>query len=137
MRARYYAKPILLEVIYDPLTSTVTSSIDNSKQIKFTTQGEQYILNPGDTITYSETYSIDLVQGWNLIAFPVLPQDISVENVLNAIQNELVAVWMYDGVQESWKSYSPGAPSSLDIIDKEHGFWIKVDSSTVLSLSND
>ncbi|MBC7224625.1 MAG: hypothetical protein H5T59_10210, partial [Anaerolineae bacterium] len=81
-------------------------------------------------------FVIDLDQGWNLISFPILPFEPSIEAVLAPIGG------MYDRVLGfhcgvGGLSYDPSLPpgiSTLHQMDGYHGYWIRMNSSATLTV---
>ncbi len=81
------------------------------------------------------SYPISLHVGWNLISFPIVPMDTSVENLLSSISGSWDNAKWYDANDptDPWKSYSPAKPASLNDltdIDNTMGFWLHVTDST-------
>ena len=81
-------------------------------------------------------FTLNLRQGWNLISFPILPFDPSIQAVLNPIGG------LYDRVLGfhcgvGGLSYDPSLPpgiSTLHQMDGYHGYWIRMNSSATLTV---
>jgi hypothetical protein len=74
---------------------------------------------------------IHLEEGWNLVSFPNIVTDTTLENVLNSISGDYDTVEFYNSSDtlDSWKHYhSAKSPSlnDLDNLDNKMGFWIHV-----------
>jgi len=80
---------------------------------------------------------IPLFAGWNLIGLPCLPEDPSIEVVLSEIIDYVESVWAYDGETKIWHAYSPGAPSDLAVMVDDKGYWINVNTDTILTIYGD
>ena len=95
-------------------------------------------------------YNIDLLEGWNLISLPLIPDDSDIETVLGDVTVE--SVWFYeptyltDGIDnnedgtideavEAWLSYSPGDPSDLSEMRDGLGYWVSMAAPATLSVS--
>ena len=79
------------------------------------------------------SYAITLHDGWNLISFPLIPSDTSVENLLDSISGNWDTVKWYDPSDQAdhWKSYRMGmSTNDLTDIDNTMGFWLHVTDST-------
>ncbi len=79
------------------------------------------------------TYTVPLHDGWNLISFPLIPLDTSVENLLNSISGNWDTAKYYDANDpaDPWKTYRIGAATNdLAYIDNTMGFWLHVTNST-------
>jgi hypothetical protein len=80
------------------------------------------------TISY---YSIDLLEGWNLVSLPLIQTDTAVEIIMAPIDGEYKAVQCYDSgdADDAWKHYAPEKPPELnDLSEVDHtmGIWIYV-----------
>ncbi len=74
---------------------------------------------------------IHLDEGWNLVSFPHIKSDTSIESVLDSIEGQYDAVQYYnssDGV-DFWKHYhvlKPSHMNDLQNLDNKIGFWIHI-----------
>ncbi len=73
--------------------------------------------------------SYPLIEGWNLIGMPYIPEDSSIETVFSGILDYIETIWSYQA--GNWYSYKPGAPSSLTEILDGNGYWIKMTTDIV------
>jgi len=49
-----------------------------------------------------ETYSKDLVEGWNLISLPLTADDMTVSSVFSSVSGKYDAIYSYDATTHSW-----------------------------------
>lgn len=88
-------------------------------------------------------YTITLEKDkWQLISFPKLPQDRSIEGLFgDSISNgSLVAVWSFDNANKTWHSWPQKAfdnRSGLVQLETSKGYWVKVKQNIVLSIEGD
>jgi hypothetical protein len=83
------------------------------------------------TIDTSQSYSIQLYEGWNLISISFIQSDTDISRVLNSINGSYDAVQWYNAGDNSdhWKHNHISKPSQLndlESIDHKMGFWIHV-----------
>lgn len=77
---------------------------------------------------------IPLWQGWNLIALPVIPADMSIPSVLAPIDGKYLVVWGYEPENE-WTRYAPGAQdNTLTRFEANRGYWIYMVQAAVLEV---
>jgi hypothetical protein len=74
---------------------------------------------------------IHLTSGWNMVSFPYIVPDTSVECVLSSINGKYDSVQFYDSsdANDPWKHYHVSKPSylnDLSDLDNTMGFWIHV-----------
>jgi endoglucanase len=79
--------------------------------------------------------SIHLIKGWNLISFPYIVNDTSLETVLSSIDGKYDSVQYFDSSdpQDPWKHYKVGKPghlNDLSQLDNTMGFWIHITDSS-------
>lgn len=85
-------------------------------------------------------WNISLRNGWNLIAFPVVPPDPTVGVVLGDLiaQGVVESLWTYDSTTEEWSVFLPGITlpgvPAIAQIETGRGYWIKVSGSPTLSM---
>ncbi len=107
------------------LTITATDAADNTYTADV------------DVVVVAEltAFNIDLVEGWNLISSPLIPDDSDIDVVLADITDNVSTVWYYDAATDEWLSYAPDAPSDLtDIVDGQ-GYWIEMTADATLTIS--
>ncbi|MFC1848030.1 hypothetical protein ACFLXV_01810 [Chloroflexota bacterium] len=90
-------------------------------------EGFTGVLSTGDR-------DIILNQGWNLISLPNVPDDSSIETVLNEIIDNVVSVWCYDTSNPSnpWSSWAPGWGGDLTEMVEAKGYWINMSTADTL-----
>lgn len=98
--------------------------------------------NPWTFTTILQSYDIPLHLGWNLISFPLVPLNTSIENVLSSISGSWDVAQYYDNLEpdpaEKWKTYATFKPPNLNTfwdIDNTMGVWIHItDDSNPLTI---
>ncbi|MFH0859931.1 MAG: lamin tail domain-containing protein [Candidatus Altiarchaeota archaeon] len=88
-------------------------------------------VNPG----WTNTQTITMAQGWNLISLPVTPSNTSINESLTSVYGNYILVYGYNAsVSPGWISYNPYALSpganSLNFTSNTQGYWIKVNETT-------
>lgn len=96
------------------------------------------------TVTVTEKYhlfSINLVEGWNLVSFNVHPEDDSTATVLADIDGsyDLVYAWDATGASSTsgnWLKYDnvPASPDTLLYLNETIGFWIHMTEANTLDV---
>ena len=95
-----------------------------------------FVVDPnGDELPYSytdgtftctapqETYSKDLVEGWNLVSLPLEPWDNNTSAVLSSMSGKYDAVYSYDAVTNEFKDVMTGT------MDPGTGYFVHVTSA--------
>jgi hypothetical protein len=87
-------------------------------------------------VTALTAYNIDLVEGWNLISTPLIPDDSDIEVVLADISDYVTQVrtFVYEGgvlVDKVWGS----GPSDLDEMVDGQGYWFEMTADNTLTIS--
>ena len=98
-------------------------------------------INSSITVTGpQETFSKDLVEGWNLISLPLTADDMTVSSVFSSVAGKYDAVYRYDAETHSWVAL--GADDTLEngvgyfIHMTESGTWTYQGSAyTTMSIS--
>jgi hypothetical protein len=105
---------------------------------------ESVILIPVNlTVTSAESYDVNLQLGWNLISFPLVPFNTSIEAVLSSISGNWDVCQAYDGSDpgDPWKTYATFKPPPLNDLwdlDNTMGFWLHVtDASSPLVIQGE
>jgi len=94
-------------------------------------------MNRANQTTWSFTvkatyYEIALELGWNLISLPLIPENSSIEAVLEGVPN-VVSVWTYDAATGNWYVYSPvDATNTMTEMKDGPGYWVMMDRSARL-----
>ena len=83
----------------------------------------------------SQSASISLSNGWNLISLPYTPSDTAIGTVLSGIAGYYTIVWGYPS--QAWKFYDPtdAEGSTLTTMEAGKGYWIKMTSARTLTAS--
>jgi cysteinyl-tRNA synthetase len=82
---------------------------------------------------------INLSYGWNLVSFPYVISDPSLDAILGSISGRYDRIQSFDpwDSQDPWKHYNSRKPSSrndLKDLDNEMGFWIRITDPAGASL---
>ena len=80
----------------------------------------------------SQYYSFfyNLHEGANLLSFPYIPEDSSIDNIFNSISNQLDGI-IGEGSAAYYNEIINQWVGSLDNIDYSSGYWIKLDSDLI------
>ncbi len=91
--------------------------------------------------TATATHSIDLVAGWNLVSFNVVPADTSIATVLTSITGNYDLVYAWDAAgghpgSGNWMKFDPtvGFGNTLEDLDETMGFWIHMTAADTLEV---
>jgi C1A family cysteine protease len=80
------------------------------------------------------SYDIDLVEGYNLISLPLIPDSSDITDVLAGISGNVTIVWYYDA--GTWLWYVPGSPgSTLPAMEDGLGYWIFMNNADTLNVT--
>jgi len=99
------------------------------------------VLSTSSPTASAATQQIALQTGWNLISIQVGSDTVgfSIADVRAGLDrtNTLESVWSYDPIQRGYTSYqaSTAYPSDLTVIKPGTGYWVKMTSDAVLTLS--
>ena len=87
----------------------------------------------------SNTQSIPLVVGWNLVSFNLHPNDTSITAVLASITGnyDLVYAWNASLASNNWTHYDPAQPvgNTLLTLVELQGFWIRMTAADILEVT--
>lgn len=77
---------------------------------------------------------ISLAKGWNLISLPLIPNNSTIEAVLEYAMADTNVVWSYNAETGKWFMYSPAAPEISDLTSMVDGkgYWVKTTTASVL-----
>ena len=78
---------------------------------------------------FGKMWEIPLYKKWNLISVPFDPLNTSVEKVFQEIDENINAVWTYNGEEGKWYVYRPGVDdgdetNNLKNIETGVGYWV-------------
>jgi hypothetical protein len=81
------------------------------------------------------SFTIQLVEGWNLVSLPLIPDDPSVPEAMSAISGKWDRLMWYNSADtlDHWKQHYTGWPSSFNdlvALDCTMGFWLHVLEAT-------
>ena len=80
------------------------------------------------------TYNIELVVGWNLISLPVIPNNLSIDNVLSNVDYD--TLWRWNAINDNWESYKKStSKGDFYTFEPDRGHWINVNTSTNLTIT--
>lgn len=89
------------------------------------------------TVRYAEvlnSYSVNLVPGWQLISTPVLPYDTDIAKVMAGLPVKQVATFVWSGgklVQQTWL---PGVGGTLKTFKDGQGYWVEMNKAATLEV---
>jgi hypothetical protein len=75
-------------------------------------------------------YNLSLEKGWNMVSFPLILENSSIEDVLFSILGDLDVVQIFDSQNDSWHTY-PGENLSLN---NHLAFWIHMKNPSILNI---
>ena len=78
------------------------------------------------------SFIIHLNKKWNLISVPVQLVNNSPSSVFGSL-SDVLSVWTYNSLNESWHSWSPGSPSNIDEVLPGRGYWVLMDEPSNLT----
>ncbi|MCK4266524.1 MAG: hypothetical protein KAX31_04525, partial [Thermoplasmata archaeon] len=88
-----------------------------------------------DIILVAPTFNIPLDLGWNLISFPLVQADESLNEVLWSIDGKWNYIQTYDAIDpDKWKTnatFKPDQLNDLKALNHKMGFWINITQSNV------
>jgi hypothetical protein len=111
---------------------TIIITATDAKGNEATDESLTLIVSSGIT-----SYDIDLVEGWNLISTPLIPDDSDIDVILADITDNISVVWAYvydDQGDPTWKVWGSGE-SDLDEIVDGQGYWIEMTEDNTLTIS--
>ncbi len=78
---------------------------------------------------FGKMWEIPIYKKWNLISVPFDPLNTSVKKVFQEIDNNISAVWTYDGEEKKWYVYRHGVDdgddtNNLEKIKTGVGYWV-------------
>lgn len=79
--------------------------------------------------------NVPLTAGWNLISFPVIPDNEDITEVLKPVSSKVGVVWSYSAATKSWLFFKPSASGTLKTMQDGVGYWIFMTASTVLNVT--
>jgi len=126
---------------YNPLTSQWTGTLT-----EMTTGGGYWIeMTADNTLVVSGVpttmpFSIDLVEGWNLVSIPEPTGSSATEDVLSGILDNVVIVWANDATTGNWSSfyYNPLTSQwtgTLTEMTTGKGYWIELTADNALVIN--
>ena len=94
-------------------------------------------INGTFVIAESVKHDIDLVAGWNLVSFKIIPEDPDVEAILADIMDDVMLVYAWDGETGTWSRFDPavGYGNTLEELHRTMGFWINMAEDRTLSIT--
>jgi len=102
--------------------------------VQYDQSGSSNYLAATQQVEYVEivtSHSIDLVTGWNLVSFNLVPVSTAIADVLDSIEGQYDLVYAWDATGASsgsgnWKMYDPDVviPQTLTALTNGMGFWI-------------
>ncbi len=139
------ADALVHEDILADLTTTdyktyrlATSGLTHDEDYTITVSAEDALGNEltdeSATFIISLSVDIELVEGWNLISLPLIPEDSSIEVILADILDNVNIVYGYEA--DAWSTYLPAVPDFATLTDIEDGkgYWIEMTADDTLTV---
>jgi PKD repeat protein len=85
------------------------------------------------------TFNVSLNAGWNLISFPVLPEDKSIIHLIpDDVRSHIFVIWSYTGAG-AWKYWTelPDYTSTMSEVDTQHGYLVWCDSPVSFNVTGE
>jgi hypothetical protein len=85
-------------------------------------------------LTSTEAFcNADFRQGWNLVSLPCVPENESMQSLLDPFGDQLISIHEYDPeAAVVWHAYNPNLPGwviqGMDTIDRKKGYWVNLES---------
>jgi hypothetical protein len=89
---------------------------------------------PQPTPTGDKTFGLSLNRGWNLISFPLSPQQPMMENLFAGIIREIDSIYTYDSHTGRYLSFIPGVSTDIHRIEAGRGYFVYMKDSAKLSI---
>jgi uncharacterized repeat protein (TIGR02543 family) len=85
----------------------------------------------------SQTHSITVAPGWNLVSFYIHPADTGIATVLSSIAGNYDLVYGWKASDGTWMKYDPtaGYGNTLNNLDETMGFWVHMTTGDTLEIS--
>ncbi len=86
------------------------------------------------TVPQANICNMTFVEGWNLVSFPCINNDITIDELILNHSFDYTTFRSYDAFDASdpWKSYNPDLPNwtvqDITSLSRREGYWVKVDS---------
>ncbi len=85
-------------------------------------------------------FTMPLYAGWNLVSFPVIPENNSVRSVLSSVSGNYTRALFYDAYTESWQSHFAeqsifNPEETLLQVDLGKGYWVELRSNSTLTIN--
>ena len=116
--------------VTNPLGDSTALDVWRTTQpVTGTASGSQTLL-----FTYVHQYAVTLVQGWNLVSLPVVPDNPTITTVLSSqiASGKVSIVWSYTGSPKTWKFFQPGKSSTLATMNDGAGYWVYMTKTDTL-----
>lgn len=129
--------PAGLAVVVTYEGSTTPPSAAGSYAIVATVNDSNYLGSAEGTLVISGlSHSIELVEGWNLVSFNLIPNDPDIEVVLADILDDVTLVYAWNGETGTWMRFDPavGFGDTLTTLIPSQGFWINMEVARTLTV---
>lgn len=90
----------------------------------------------GDDVQTETEFTLDLVAGWNLISFPLIPYASMPSEIFFNHYSQIEVVWQYT-LEDDWLVWNPDAndyANSLKSVNPLLGLWVKTNEAFSLSI---
>lgn len=91
----------------------------------------------------TNTQSIPLASGWNLIAFQVVPTDAAPASVFGLLSNDFIAAWTVDNATKQWTRYARlgtaeatnNQVAAMDPVSVGRAYWVFMNPGGTLNIT--
>jgi hypothetical protein len=108
-------------------TDTYTLDVIFGNQLVTLAENVQLQYMPTEPYTFFFPV-LGMKQGWNLISLPLQPPDTDPAAVLASLGTKYDYVWAYHP-DNGWSIYAPWAPTDLEAMEPNWGYWVKMNES--------
>jgi len=86
------------------------------------------------------SYDLELYRGWNMISFPITPNDNGIKSVMQPINGKYTRMFNYDSLAKSWRSHFAedtifNPEETIKTIEAGKGYWIEMLENTPLTVT--
>lgn len=84
-------------------------------------------------------FTLDLVEGWNLFSFPIIPESTTLTFLLRDIVGSYDRVYYFDAANQKWLTYNPNRQvfdpqNTLFSLDVGRAYWIRMAEARSLEI---
>lgn len=126
----------ITDVYHSDWTGTMRFNRVGEYDIEFRLLFDAIVVGDGavTAVVAGVSHEIELIEGWNLISLPLIPESDAIETVLAGIMDDVISVWYYDAAAKDWQTFTPDAPGDLETIEDGKAYWIRMDDAATLTV---